>query len=218
MLPCSIEDLRAAWLRRAAVKRFDPGRAIPPEDWEFLMGTLAACPSAYGLQPYRILDVRASERREALRLASFGQPQVVEASRLLVFAIVTDFGVPELDAHLERLRVTRGLPEEALGAFRQKVVERLMEAYTPQQRRCWQARQAYLALGGLLWAAAQRGLDTCPLEGIDLAAYEAILGLRPQGLSAVFACAVGYRGSEETYCELPKVRLPREELIRVLEG
>ena len=210
-------QMQATWLRRAAVKRFDPLRAIPASDWNFLMEVLELCPSAYGLQPYRIIDVRGKARRSLLQAASYGQPQVAEASRYLVLAVVTDFGEAELDAYLQRLREVRDLPDEAVGAYRQKVLERVLGVLTPVQRRCWQARQAYIALGALLWAAAQRGLDTCPLEAIDIAAYDRILGLPKLGLTAVLACAVGYRGEEESYADLPKVRLPREELVRVLE-
>ena len=210
-------QMQAIWLRRAAVKRFDPLRVIPASDWDFLMEVLELCPSAYGLQPYRTIDVRSKERRQLLQTASYGQPQVAEASRYLVFAVVTDFGETELDAYLQRLREARGLPDEAVGAYRQKVLERVLAVLTPVQRRGWQARQAYIALGALLWAAALRGLDTCPLEAIDVAAYDRILELSKHGLTAVLACAVGYRGGEESYADLPKVRLPREELVRVLE-
>ena len=214
----SIESLRQAWLRRAAVKRFDPSRKLPQEDWDFLLEVVANSPSSYGLQPYRVLEVRGVELRRKLSEASYGQPQVTDSDRFLVFAIEDDFGEAEVDAHLERLRTVRNLPSEAVGAYREKVMTRIVNGLTPVQRKAWQARQAYIALGALMWAAAQRGIDTCPLEAIDTERYAELLDLPWKGLTAVVACAVGYRGADESYALQPKVRMPREELILVVEG
>jgi len=214
----SCSSLLAAWTHRAAVKQFDPSRAVSREDWDFVRESLALVPSAYGLQPYRIVEVRGAELRAKLRTAAFDQPQVTDADRLLVFAVMNDFGESELEDHLERLRTQRGLPEEALGIFRGKVNDRVLHVLSPVQRRAWQARQAYIALGSLLWAAAQRGLDTCPIEALDIAVWDNLLDLEWKGLSCVCACAVGYRSAEESYADLPKVRLPVDEFLLVHEA
>jgi nitroreductase len=214
----SIESLQQAWLWRAAVKRFDPARKLPQEEWEFLLDVIASSPSSYGLQPYRVVEVRGEGLRQNLSEASFGQVQVIDADRLLVFATVDDFGESEVNAHLERLRTIRGLPSEAIGSYRAKVMERIVNGLTPVQKQAWQAKQAYIALGALMWAAAQRGIDTCPLEAIDPVRYGELLDLPWKGLTAVVACAVGYRSQEETYASQAKVRMPREELILAVEG
>jgi hypothetical protein len=56
--------------------------------------------------------------------------------------------------------------------------------------------------------------NTCALEGIDLAAYTEILGLKGTGYEAVVACAVGYRSAEDKYASLKKVRFPAARVIR----
>lgn len=211
-------SLLEAWNRRAAVKDFDPSAAIAEPDWTFLREVLATVPSAYGLQPYRILEVRGAELREKLGAAAYDQRQVTEADRLLVFAVVTEFGEPELEAHLERLRTVREMPEEALAIYRSKVIDRVLHALSPVQRRNWQARQAYIGLGVLLSAAAQRGIDTCPIEALDIAAWDSLLDLEWKGLSCVCACAVGFRSPDDSYSRLPKVRLPLDEFLPVIEG
>ena len=77
----------------------------------------------------------------------------------------------------------------------------------------WAARQAYIALGVLLTEAALLGIDACPMEGLDPAAYDEILGLRGTGFGALAACALGYRSAEDGYARLKKVRYGAERLI-----
>lgn len=211
-------SLLEAWNRRAAVKDFDPSLPVAPEDWEFLRATLGNVPSSYGLQPYRILEVRGASLREKLREAAYDQRQVTDADRLLVFAVMNEFGEPELEAHLERLRTIREMPEEALAIYRSKVIDRVLHVFSPAQRRHWQARQAYIGLGVLLSAAAQRGIDTCPIEAFDIEKWDSLLDMEWKGLSCVCACVVGHRSESECYANLPKVRVPMDEFLPVIEG
>ena len=47
----------------------------------------------------------------------------------------------------------------------------------------WAARQVYIALGQFMACAAVMGVDTCPMEGIDPAKYDEVLGIGDSGLS-----------------------------------
>ena len=40
---------------------------------------------------------------------------------------------------------------------------------TQKELLSWETRQAYIAMGFLLWAAAERGIDSTCLEGLDMA-------------------------------------------------
>jgi nitroreductase len=73
--------------------------------------------------------------------------------------------------------------------------------------------QCYIALGTLLTAAAALGVDACPMEGFDKAAYDRILGLTERGLASVVVCPLGYRAADDKYASTPKVRFPASELI-----
>ena len=79
----------------------------------------------------------------------------------------------------------------------------------------WAARQAYIALGQFMAAAALLGLDSCPMEGLDPAKYDEILGLNGTPFRTVVACPVGYRAEGDKYASLAKVRFPVEELVEV---
>jgi nitroreductase len=77
---------------RYATKKFDPARKIAAEDWQALEQALVLAPSAVGLQPWRFFVVTDPATRARLREASWNQPQVVDASHLVVFAAKTDLG------------------------------------------------------------------------------------------------------------------------------
>ena len=77
----------------------------------------------------------------------------------------------------------------------------------------WTARQTYLTLGSLLTSAALLGVDACPMEGIDPAKYDEILGLTAKGFGATNICTLGYRAADDKYAEAKKVRFPNDDLI-----
>ena len=77
----------------------------------------------------------------------------------------------------------------------------------------WMKRQTYIALGFLLSACAQKGIDSCPMEGFDAQKIDDILGLQQEGLESVVFCPIGYRASDDTYANLKKVRFNEKEVI-----
>lgn len=63
-------------------------------------------------------------------------------------------------------------------------------------------------------AAAVLGVDACPMEGLDPARYDEILGLEGSDHRVVAACPVGYRAGNDGYASLPKVRFAPDEVIQ----
>ena len=80
----------------------------------------------------------------------------------------------------------------------------------------WAARQAYIALGNLMTAAAVLGVDACPMEGLVPAEYDKILKLEGSGYKTVVACALGYRAASDKYASLAKIRYETADLVRVV--
>ena len=80
----------------------------------------------------------------------------------------------------------------------------------------WAARQVYIALGQFMACAAVLGVDTCPMEGIDPAKYDEVLGIGGQGYRTVVACPAGYRAADDKYAQTPKVRFKTEDVIQVI--
>jgi nitroreductase len=57
------------------------------------------------------------------------------------------------------------------------------------------------------------GVDACPIEGLDPAKYDEILGLAAKGYGTTNVCALGYRADDDKYAIAKKVRYPSDELI-----
>ena len=76
------------------------------------------------------------------------------------------------------------------------------------------ARQAYIALGIALVAAAEQEVDSTPMEGFDPAAVDAILGLKERGLRSVVLMPLGYRDAGGDWlAPMGKVRKSRDTIV-----
>lgn len=208
------DQLLSALMWRYATKSFDPNRKLTSDVWSALEETLVLSPSSFGLQPYRFLVIDDRATREKLLAQAWGQRQVVDASHFVVFAARTSVTAEEIDAFIELTAKTRSIPKEALNAYRDMMRGSLLNEGFKASAPHWAARQAYIALGNLMTAAAVLGVDACPMEGFDPAKFDELLGLKAQGLAAVVCCAVGYRSVDDKYAGLAKVRLPRTMLVQ----
>jgi len=201
---------RLRW--RYATKMFDPHRKIPSDLWQGLAESLVLTPSSFGLQPWEFIHVQTPALREELRAASWNQPQVTDASHFLVLAARTSLTEAEVDRFLRQVALDTGTSEESLSGYRQMILG-FLAAMTPDGLVAWAKHQSYIALGQLMGSAAMLGVDSCPMEGFDPAAYNRILGLTDRGFTAAVACALGYRSAEDGSAERPKVRYGRGEVV-----
>jgi len=80
----------------------------------------------------------------------------------------------------------------------------------------WTARQAYIALGGLLFAATAMQIGATPIEGFDTALLDNELDLAQQQLRSTVLCALGERGEEDFNAALPKSRLTSTRVFRFI--
>jgi nitroreductase len=202
---------------RYATKKFDPARIIPAAEWQALEETLVLTPSSYGLQPWKFIVVTNRERREQLISHSWGQKQIVDASHLLVLAIKKDLGLQEIERYVQRVAEVRGVPVDSLAGFHRMMAKNLAPPPPGFDINEWATRQVYIALGNFMTAAAVIGVDTCPMEGIDQAKYDEVLGLNELGYSTVVACPAGYRAGDDKAASHPKVRFKTEDVVLRIE-
>ncbi len=105
---------------------------------------------------------------------------------------------------------------EALAPFKKAIMGSLAGAAKTGTLDAWQSRQVYIAAGQFMAAAATLGIDTCPIEGMEPAKYDEILGLAGTGYATLCAIAAGYRATDDKYATTPKVRFRIEDvLVRV---
>jgi len=198
---------------RYATKRFDPTKTIPADTWHALEESLRLAPSSFGLQPWHFVVVTNPGLRKELQAHSWNQPQIVEASHLIVIASLQSVEDQTIDTFLNATAQTRNQNPADLAGYRQMIAGFVAHLREAKGIEAWTARHAYLPLGFLLASAAVLGIDACPLEGIDPAQYNKLLGLEGTPYSTRVACALGYRASTDAYANAPKVRFSRDTVI-----
>lgn len=213
MNPIVSAQLLDALKWRYATKAFDPARKIAPELWAVLEESLVLTPSSFGIQPWKFQVITDAALREKLVPVSWGQTQPKDCSHFVVFTVKKGLGEPEIDRYMARAAEVRGTTTDALAPFKKVILGSLGKAAAAGTLDTWQTHQLYIALGQFMAAAALLGVDTCPMEGIEPAKYDEILGLNGTGYATVVACAAGYRSATDKYASVPKVRFKAEDVI-----
>lgn len=214
MKPVTNETVLQQLRWRYATKKFDAARRVSDTDWRTLEEVLVLTPSSFGLQPWKFIVITDPATRQKLVPVSWGQTQLVEASHVVVFAVRKSLGAADVDEYVRSMASTRGVPVESLEGFRKVLLGFLEQLTTAGGVAAWATRQAYIALGNLMTSASLLGLDTCPMEGLDPAAYDRVLGLDKTDYATVMACPVGYRAGDDKYAALPKVRFAADRVIQ----
>ncbi|WP_298794632.1 NAD(P)H-dependent oxidoreductase [uncultured Allomuricauda sp.] len=197
---------------RYATKKFDSTKKVSDEDLKLLLEATRLSASSYGLQPYHVFVITDAEIREKLKPVSWGQSQITDASHLIVFANVTDFGEELMDGYLENVSTTRNIPSEGLKGYGDFMKSKLLDLPT-ETKTIWSSKQAYIAFSNLMQAAAELKIDTCPMEGFEAEEYNKILDLEEKNLNASVVLAIGYRSEEDETQHYAKVRRSAEELF-----
>jgi len=198
---------------RYATKKFDASKKIDKKTWEALEQALILSPSSYGLQPWKFIVVENQEIKEALKANSWNQSQVADCSHHVVFVIKEKMDEAHITKFIEQTAKVRGVEAASMDGYKQMMIGDLVKGERSKVISEWAARQAYIALGNFMTAAALIGVDTCPLEGINPAKYDEILDLAGSGWKTVCACPAGYRAADDKYSQAPKVRFDAKDLI-----
>jgi nitroreductase len=211
-----INQLLSALEWRYATKVFDVSKKIPADVWSALEKVLVLTPTSYGLQPYRFLIVNDPVKRAALLPHSWHQKQVVDASHLVVFTARTEMKEADVDRFIKRTVEVRKLPADALNIYRGMIVGDVVHGARGKIAHEWATRQAYIALGNLMTAAAILGVDAAPMEGLVPSEYDKVLGLENSGYATVVACALGYRSANDKYAGQAKVRYEASDVVKII--
>ena len=202
-----------AYRFRHACKEFDLDRKIPQDDFEFILETGRLSPSSFGFEPWKFLIVQNAELRHKLLPVSWGaQKQLPTASHFVVLLSRTKADLLPDSAHIVHImEEVQQLPPETAKQKATRYHQFLASDFKllGNDRAVfeWASRQTYIALGNMMTAAAQIGIDSCPIEGFDKEKVEAIL--KEEGLldgerfGVSCMAAFGYR-----------VREPREKTRR----
>lgn len=199
---------------RYATKRMT-GETISDESLKTILEAIRLAPTSLGLQPFSVFVVSNKELKEKLAPAAYNQPQITESSHLLVFAVKKDISPEYITEYLQNIAHTRGVEVESLSGFR-SMIEGFVSGNSAHIE-SWTAKQAYIALGFALAAAALEKVDATPMEGFSPDAVDEVLGLREEGFRSSCLLALGKRNAGEDYLATAvKVRKSEKDLFTFL--
>ncbi|GLV47528.1 NADH dehydrogenase [Thermus sp. LT1-2-5] len=193
-------DAKTAALRRRSIRRYRPDPVPEGVLREVLEAALRA-PSAWNLQPWRLVVVRDPALKKALREAAFGQAQVEEAPVVLVVYADLEEALARLDEVIHPN--VQGERREA----QKRAIQNAFAGMGERERAAWAAGQSYIFLGYLLLLLEAYGLGSVPMLGFDPERVKALLGL-PAHVAIPALLPLGYP-AEEGYSSH---RLPLERV------
>ncbi len=204
-------DLIESLQWRYATKKFNPEKSVSPEDLQTILeaGNLAA--TSYGLQPFQFVVVSDPDLRQQLVPFSYNQPQVGQASHVIVIAVRTDVDADFIRASAKLTEKKRGLEEGQLDGYAKQMIGAIM-SMNDEQRIVWAQKQSYIVLANLMVACATLKIDSCPMEGFIPADYNRLLELDSKNLHASVVLPVGYRAEDDEQQSFAKVRKTLEEM------
>ncbi len=186
---------------RRAIKQFDANHKMSDEEVEKLLSLALLSPTAFNIQHWRFVLVNDAALREEIRSVSWMQPQITDASLLIV--ICAD--LQAWDKQPERYW------RNATDDVREGVVAAIGEYYRekPEIQRDEAMRSCGIAAQTLMLAAKTMGYDSCPMDLSDFHEVAKLIRLPEDHVIAMFV-AIG-KGIREPW---PRAgQLPMDEVV-----
>ncbi len=197
---------------RYATKKYDAAAKVPQAKIDQILEAIRNAPTSNGFQPFDVVVVTNPAIREKLKAAAYNQPQLTEASVVLVFAAWSNINSANLGKVFDNFAKVRG-NNEALAERRKSSIAGF-ENKTAEENFNHAAQQAFIGLGFGLAAAAELKVDSTPMGGFNPAQFDEILGLKEKGLRSVAILCLGQRASEGDWLQgLAKARRPAADMV-----
>ena len=159
--------------------------------------------------------VENAELRRQLRAAGYDQPQITDASHFIVVASEKQVDTALVEKYMHSVASVKNIPVANLAGL-SSMINGTITSKGEAGAREWAARQAYIAVGFLVAAAAIEGIDAAPMEGFDPQQFDEILGLDKRGLTSRVMVALGFRKDDDPAAAAVKVRYSEDEVFTTL--
>lgn len=175
---------------RYTTKTYDSTFHLSDKQLEDIKEMLRLCPSSINSQPWAFELIGDRKTKSLLAQHSYSNKDRIEqASHLLVIYNYRDVDNYRDVATFEAERIAT-LSEGAQEFYRNKIASQGEATVLG-----WMRSQAYIALGIALTGLASMELDSTPMEGIDLEAYDQIL--HHDKYRPVLAISIGKRSDDD---------------------
>lgn len=205
-----IEDLN--W--RYATKKF-ANKKVTEDKLKHILEATNLTASSCGLQPYRLFVIDNYTLKANLGAGSFNG-QIEHSSHLIVFAAYNQVTTQHIQDLIDLTAKEKNVTKESLeGLF--LALNSHFNNRTAIQNSLWADKQAYIALGTALIAAANVRVDAVPMEGFDPQQFDTLLNLNDKGLHSTVILSIGYRDEEnDPYAGTKKVRVELDKMVTMI--
>lgn len=202
---------------RYATKRYNSEVKLSDEVVMQIVETARMAPTSSGLQPFEMILIKNQELKEKLVPVAMNQVQVRECSHLLVFAAWDTYTEARIDSVFDNMETIREMPKGEMNDYKNSLKAHF-GSLTAEQQFQHAARQAYIAFGLAIGAAAELKVDASPMEGFHNDQMDEVLGLTAKGLKSVTILALGERDhANDWLAPMKKVRFSLESILTVIE-
>lgn len=202
---------------RYATKRYNSAVKLEDEKVMQIIEAARLAPTSSGLQPFEMILIKNQDVKEQLFPIAMNQMQIKECSHLLIFAAWDSYTDERIDSVFDNMEAIRALPKGEMDDFKNSIKNNF-KGQTKEQQFQHAARQAYIAFGMAIAAAAELKIDASPMEGFYNDQMDAFLGLDKKGLKSVTILALGERDPENDWLmPMKKVRFALESMLTVIE-
>ena len=203
--------------RRYATKKYDPSKHISPADWRTILEVGRLSPSSFGYEPWQFVLIDSDKVKQDIKPFSWGAVNSINgADKLLLILARTDVAY-DSDYVARLVRDIKGHLYSKLSPVSQSFKhfqENDLHLASPRARFDWAAKQCYIAMANMMTAAAELGIDSCPIEGFNYRKMNQYLKEHHLADTKHWHAAVmvsfGYRDQPIT----PKVRQPLADIYR----
>ena len=206
--------------QRYTTKHYDPTRKISDKDIKDLLEVVRLAPSAVNIQPWHFFVGSTQSAKEKIlpAIPDFNIPRIQDCSHFVVLCSKTELTDQEFAAITKKEDADGRYPKteirDTVDSHRRFFANMHKELGDFSQ---WTAKQTYIAMTALLYAAASKGIDSTPIEGMDFKKTDEILGLKEKNLQSVMIVTLGYRAENDSNANRPKSRLPHDEVFSIIK-
>jgi len=201
---------------RYAVKRFDPEKKLSNQSIDRVKQALQLTPTSMGLQLMQFIFAESEEIKQKLKPIAYNQPQIEEASHLIIMCRKIDVHPSDIDSFIEHAADANEMEvsDQPMQDYDKSL--RISLSFPEEQKKTWMENQVYIALGNIMTFCAAEQIDACPMEGFDRQKLNKELQLDEQNLDAVVILALGHRSEEDYRLDFKKVRRPLDDLFKTM--
>lgn len=192
---------------RHATKVFNTEKKIGEEDMINILEVGRLSPSSYGFEPWKFVVVENQELKEKLTPACYNQKQISTGSHIVVF-ITKHHDVRPHSSYLQELLSSR-IPDKTIVEKILKFQAIQVEKFSQDRFDMWVKAQCYIPAANMMTYAAEKKIDSCPMEGFDEEEVLNVLGYDKEKYGVALIVAFGYRENEPR----EKARLPLEKVV-----